>query len=162
MVDHWEKKGSCLPWSCGSTHQKLSMLEEIWDSERIIGCNQEEWKIIPLQERERANMKAKQKCQKKRRNTQLVYVNIILTKMLSGHDALDNRPLVWNWSPLTHHICTLYLFEMCLLLIEQISWLECDPFVTDGHFKNFKVWRPVKNKWLDVMVCFMIYCERYH
>ena len=38
---------------------------------------------------------------------------------------------------------------------------ECDQFVTDGHFQ--KVWRPdCENKWLDVMVCFMIYCEGYH
>ena len=29
-------------------------------------------------------------------------------------------------------------------------------------FSNFNVWRPVKNKWLDAMVCYMIYYEGYH
>ena len=34
-------------------------------------------------------------------------------------------------------------------------WSVC---VTDRHFKKFELWRPVKNKWSDVMDCCMIYC----
>ena len=31
---------------------------------------------------------------------------------------------------------------------------KSDQFVTDGHFQQqkIKVWRPVKNKWLDDMI----------
>ena len=38
---------------------------------------------------------------------------------------------------------------------------ECDQFVTDGHSHKKVSW-PVKNKRLDMMVCFIIYCEGYH
>ena len=45
-------------------------------------------------------------------------------------------------------------------MIQKMS-VEYDQFVTDRHFPT-KSLKPVKNKRLNVMVCFMIYCEGFH
>ena len=41
--------------------------------------------------------------------------------------------------------------------VKQVIWVW-SVRVTDGHFQNFELWRPVKSKWLDVTDWFMIYC----